>query len=58
MNKKLVIFWYLLTCWAWGGEVENFVEAAVSLDFFAFGGDHVCHGLIVRTFDGIRQSLG
>ncbi len=28
MNKKLVIFSYLLACWAWGGEVEKFVEAA------------------------------
>ena len=28
MNKKLVTFSCLLTCWTWGGEVAKFVEAA------------------------------
>lgn len=56
MNKKLVIFWYLLTCWAWGGEVENFVEAAEKKhgEF----GEKAAHFLVEGMPKGDRENLG
>ena len=56
MNKKLVSFWYLLACWACGGEVAEFVEVAEQ-KYGEFGGK-AARFLVEGKRRGGREDLG